>query len=60
MKEEIEIDAEGNEIVFLVPETEEDVKELERRINEGEVDQRDSFADDPSAWETDNQQSKAS
>jgi hypothetical protein len=50
MKEEIEVDADGNEIIFLVPETEEDVKELERRINAGEVDQRDSFADDPEAW----------
>jgi hypothetical protein len=38
----------GTKIIFLVPETEEDVKELERRINAGEVDQRDSFADDPS------------
>jgi hypothetical protein len=56
MKEEIEFDADGNKIVFLVPETEEEVKELERRINAGEVDQRDSFADDPSAWDDGNQE----
>lgn len=52
MREEREVDADGNEIIFLVPETEDDVKELERRINAGEVDQRDSFADDPDAWES--------
>lgn len=59
MKEEIKTGADGKQIVFLVPETEEDVRELERRINAGEVDQRDSFADDPSAWADDETADKA-
>lgn len=52
MKEEIKFDADGDKIVFLVPGTDK-VKELERRINAGEVNKRDSFADDPSTWDGD-------
>lgn len=37
----------GKRIVELIPETEEDVAELERMASEQGIDQRDSFADDP-------------
>lgn len=38
----------GKRIVELIPETGEDVAELERMASEQGIDQRDSFADDPS------------
>lgn len=41
----------GKVIIELIPETEEDIAELERIAEQQDVDQRDSFADDPSAWE---------
>lgn len=40
----------GKTIVELIPETEEDMAELERMAKEQEIDQRESFADDPEAW----------
>lgn len=40
----------GKTIIELIPETEEDVAELERMVKEQPVDNRDSFADDPAAW----------
>ena len=40
----------GKEIVTLIPENEEDEKELERLAKAGKLDMRDSFADDPQAW----------
>lgn len=38
-------------IIELIPETEEDIAELERMAERQDVDQRESFADDPDAWE---------
>lgn len=43
----------GKIIVELIPENEADELELERMIEAGEVDARDSFSDDPAAWEDD-------
>lgn len=41
----------GKTIIELIPETEEDIRELERLAKEQEIDMRDSFGDDPAAWE---------
>lgn len=43
----------GKTIVELIPETAEDIAELERMADEQEIDDRHSFADDPAAWDTD-------
>lgn len=40
----------GKTIVELIPETDEDLAELERMAAEQDIDQRESFADDPDAW----------
>jgi len=51
MQREITIGRDGKEIVHLIPETEEDIRELERMIAEKRLRPRDSFADDPAAWQ---------
>lgn len=43
----------GKRIIELIPETEEDIAELARMAEQQDIDQRDSFADDPAAWEGD-------
>lgn len=43
----------GKEVVMLIPETDEDMAELERMAKVGELDARQSFADDPDAWKED-------
>jgi len=42
------LDAHGREVTVrrLIPETAEDVEELRRRAKAGEIDDRESFADD--------------
>ena len=50
MQREVTIGKDGKEIVHLIPETDEDVRELERMIAEQKLQPRDSFADDPAAW----------
>ncbi len=44
----------GKTIIELIPETEDDIREIERMAKEQGIDSRDSFADDPSAWEKSN------
>jgi len=39
------------EIVELIPETEEDFRELDRLVDAGLVDDRDAFSDSPESWE---------
>ncbi len=53
MIREVTIGLSGKEIVHLIPETDEDVAELERMIAAGQLQPRDSFADDPDAWRED-------
>jgi hypothetical protein len=40
----------GKKIIELIPETVEDEKLLEQMATDGELDNRDSFADDPGVW----------
>lgn len=40
----------GKVIIELMPETEEDIAELERMAAEQDIDRRESFSDDPGAW----------
>lgn len=40
----------GTEITELIPETEEDLKELQRLQDEGKLDSDHSFSDDPDRW----------
>lgn len=42
---------EPSEIVVLIPENDEDLRELKRLKAAGLLDDRESFADDPEAWE---------
>jgi hypothetical protein len=43
----------GKVIIELIPETDEDIAELERMADKQDIDRRDSFADDPDAWKED-------
>jgi hypothetical protein len=40
----------GNQIVRLIPETDDDLAELRKLDEQGELDVSDSFGDDPAAW----------
>lgn len=42
---------ETREVVRLTPETEEDLREIDRLREAGLLDHRNSFADDPGAWD---------
>lgn len=44
------IGIDGKKIIELIPETVEDEKLLEQMAIDGELDTRDSFADDPGVW----------
>lgn len=41
----------GNTIRLMIPETDADVEELRKDKAEADFDDRESFADDPKAWE---------
>lgn len=41
------------QIVELIPETEEDFRELDRMVDAGLLDDRDAFSDSPELWEED-------
>lgn len=43
----------GKIIIELIPETDEDIAELQRMADEQSIDDRHSFADDPAAWNVD-------
>lgn len=52
MRREALTTMDGKRVVRLIPETEADLRELERMARRGELDDRTSFADDPDVWET--------
>lgn len=53
MKTWIERGIDGKEIVRMTPENEDDVAELRKQAESGDLDDRESFGDDPDAWESD-------
>lgn len=51
MKREIIYAMDGSPVTRLIPENNEDMQELYRLAAAGELDARESFGDDPEAWE---------
>lgn len=43
-------DINGKTVTLFTPENEKDIEELKRREDAGNLDTRESFADDPEAW----------
>lgn len=50
MKRQEEVTMSGRVVVMLIPENEEDIRELERLEREGVLDPRDGFSSDPEVW----------
>ena len=50
MKRREEVAMDGTTILFLTPENDEDIRELERLEKEKKLDPHDSFSSDPSVW----------
>jgi hypothetical protein len=51
MKREVIYAMDGSPVTRLFPENEDDMQELYRLAEAGELDARESFGDDPEAWE---------
>ena len=50
MKQQEKVTMSGRVVVMLIPENEEDERELERLAREGKLDARDGFSSDPTIW----------
>ena len=51
MKTRIVTSIDGERVTLYQPETEEDVRKLREMAEKGDLDDRESFGDDPDAWD---------
>lgn len=51
MKVEKKLDINGEEFILYTPENDKDVERLREMVKEGSLDDRESFGDDPKAFQ---------